>query len=194
MVRGIFRSLWKAISSLYGEFLQLVCFKIGKGDKVRLWEDKWAGKQTLKEQFPSLFRISTISSRPISEFVDQERLVSDESTSWNIHFSRNLLDREINQLQALLQTLEGRHLCNTVEDSRIWLADSSGLFSCKTVFAWLRNNNSLPVNNQAKCIWNLKIPIKVKVFIWLLILGKLSVHSQLQRRRPYHSLSPGWFV
>ena len=67
VVRGTFRSPWKAISSLYGEFLQSVCFKIGKGDKVRFWEDRWAGEQTLKERFPSLFRISTLSSRPISE-------------------------------------------------------------------------------------------------------------------------------
>ena len=126
--------------------------------------------------------------------MDQARLLSEGSMSWNFHFSRNLLDREIIQLQALLQTLEGRHLCNTVEDSRIWLADSSGLFSCKTAFAWLRNDNSLPVNHQAKCIWKLKIPIKFKVFIWLLILVKLNVHSQLQRRRPYHSLSLGWCV
>ena len=190
--RETFRSPWKVISSL--EFLQMVCFKIGNGNKVRFWEDTWAGDQTLKGQFPSLFRLSTLRLRPISDFVDQTRLLSDGSTSWNFHFSRNLLDREIIQLQALLQTLEGRHLCNTVENLRIWLADSSGLFSCKSAFAWLRNDNSFPVNYQAKCIWKLKIPVKVKVFIWLQILGKLNVHSHLQRRRPYLSMSLGWCV
>ena len=50
------------------------------------------------------------------------------------------------------------------------------------------------MNHIAKSIWKLSIPIKVKVFIWLLILDKVSVHSNLQKRRPYHSLSPGWCV
>ena len=33
--RGTFRSLWKAISSLYRDFHQLVSFKVGVGNKVR---------------------------------------------------------------------------------------------------------------------------------------------------------------
>ena len=65
------------------------------------------------------------------------------------------------------------------------------MFSCKSAFAWLRKDNSFPRNFPAKCIWKLSIPIKVKVFTWLLLLDKLSVHSNLQKRRPYHSLSPG---
>ena len=157
----------------------MVSFKIGNENKVRFWEDRWAGDNTLKDQFPSLFRISTFSSRPISDFVDQTRIHPEGFTSWNFHFSRNLLEREILQLQALLQSLEGRHLCNTLEDSRIWLADSLGTFSCKSAFAWLREDHSNPVIYQAKCVWKLRIPIKVKEFIWLLILSKINVHSNL---------------
>ena len=145
--RGTFRSTWKAISSLYEDFHRMVSFKVGKGnkvrfwedkwagDKVRFWEDKWAGDNTFKRLFPSLFRLSTFNSRPISDFVDQMKLQEEGYTSWNLHFSRNLLDREIIQLQDLLQSLEGRQLCNSLEDKRIWLADSSGLFSCKSAFA-----------------------------------------------------------
>ena len=161
---------------------------------MRFWEDRWAGKNMLKGLFPSLFRISTLPSRPISNFVDQSRLQSEGFTSWNFHFSQNLLDREILQLQALLQRLEGRHLCNTLANTRVWLVDSSELFSCKTAFDWLRKENSNPVNSQSKCIWKLSIPVKIKVFTWLLVLGKLNVHSNLQRRRPFQSLSPSWCV
>ena len=50
------------------------------------------------------------------------------------------------------------------------------------------------MNYPAKCLWKLSILIKFKVFTWLLVLGKLSVHSNLQKRRPYHPLSPGWCV
>ena len=116
---------------------------------MRFWEDRWAGENTLKSLFPSLFRIFTFTSRPISDFVEQMRLLSEGFTSWNFHFSRNLSDREIIQLQSLLQILGGRHLCNTLEDTRIWLADSFGLFSCKSAFASLTKANSIPLNYQA---------------------------------------------
>ena len=85
--RGTFRSPWKAISFLYGEFHQMVSFKIGNRNKVRFWEDRWADENTLKGLFPSLFRLSTFSSQPISDFVDQTRLQEEGYTSWNFHFS-----------------------------------------------------------------------------------------------------------
>ena len=50
------------------------------------------------------------------------------------------------------------------------------------------------MNYIAKSIWKMSIPIKVKVFIWLLISDKLSVQTNLRKRRPYYYLSPGWCV
>ena len=94
----------------------MVSFKIGNGNKVRFLEDRWAGEISLKEQFPSLFRISTFSSRLISNFVDQTRLHSEGFISWNFHFSWNSLDKEIHQILALLQSLEGRHLSHNLEE------------------------------------------------------------------------------
>ena len=94
----------------------------------------------------------------------------------------------------LLQLLESIRGCSGVEDRRDWIVDSSGVFSCKSAFMWMRKDNSLPVNRPAKIVWKLNISVKVKVFTWLLVVGKLSVHSTLQKRRPYHSLSPSWCV
>ena len=192
--RGTFKSPWKAISSLYREFLPLVSFKVGNGNTVRFWEDNWLGTNTLKELFPSLFRLSTLKSQPISAFLDAPRMQIEGFTSWNFHFRRNLMDREIEQLQELLHRMERLTLCSGVEDKRVWLADTSGIFSSKSAFGTLTGDQSIPVNYPAKSIWNLKIPFKVKVFIWLLVLDKISVQTNLQKRRPYHSLSPGWCV
>ena len=161
---------------------------------MRFWEDRWAGEDSLKRLFSSLFRLSTFNNRPIADFAVHSGLQEEGYTNWNFHFSRNLLDREIIQLPELLGRLEGRQLCDCVEDKRTWLADSSGIFTCKSAFVWMRKDNSLPVNYQAKCIWKMPIPVKVKVFTWLLILGKLNVHSNLQRTKPYQALSPGWCI
>ena len=93
------------------------------------------GDETLKELFPSLFRLSDLKSKPISAFLDGPRIQVQGTTSWNFHFPRNLLDRKIQELQELLHTLERISLCSIVEDRRDWLADSSSIFLCKSAFA-----------------------------------------------------------
>ena len=118
--RGTFRSPWKAISSLYREFHQLVSFKGGNGNKVCFWEDVLVGENWLEAMFPSLFRLSSLNCRPISEFCNQSSLSLGGSTSWNLHFSWRLLDREIDQLIELLQILERKTVCSSVEDRREW--------------------------------------------------------------------------
>ena len=101
------------------------------------------------------------------------------NTNWILHFLRELLDREIDQLIQLLQILESIRVSSAIEDKRVWIVDSSSVFSCKSAFIWLIKDDSLPVNLQAKIIWKLTIPIKIKVFCWLLVLGKVSVHTTL---------------
>ena len=192
--KGTFRSPWKAISSLYTEFHQLVLFKVGNGSRVRFWEDVWVGENSLEAMFPSLFRLSSLKSQPILEFYNQSSLPLVGNTCGNLHFLQSLLDREIDQLLELLQILETKMVCSSVEDRRDWIVNSSGGFFCKSAFIWMRKDNSLLVNLPAKNMWKLNIPVKVKVFTWLLVLGKLSVHTTIQKTRPYHSLSSDWCI
>ena len=117
--RGAFRSPWKAISSLYGEFHQKLAFKIGNGNRIRFWEDIWVDKNSLQLLFPSLFRISSLKARPIPDFWDQSNLQMGGPTSWNFYFSRNMSDRETIQMQELLQRLERQRLCPGVEDKKL---------------------------------------------------------------------------
>ena len=63
------------------------------------------GRNSLKVLYPSLFRIFSLKSRPNSDFEDLSSLQMGGSTNWNFHFSRNLLDREIIQLQELIVLL-----------------------------------------------------------------------------------------
>ena len=110
------------------------------------------GENTLKKLYPSLFRLSNFKSQPISTFLDGPRLQVEGTTSWNFHFPRNLLDREIEQLQELLHRVERIRLRDTIEDKGEWLVDSSGMFLCKLAFRSLTGDDSRPVNYSAKSI------------------------------------------
>ena len=76
-------------------------------------------KNSLEVLFPSLFRISSLKARPISDFWDQSSQQMGNSTSWNFHFLHNLSNSEIIQIQELLQRLERQRLCPGVEDKKL---------------------------------------------------------------------------
>ena len=51
-----------------------------------------------------------------------------------------------------------------------------------------------PQAAAASKLWKVKVPVKVKVFDWLLLLGKLNTMDILQQRRSFQSISPKWCV
>ncbi|XP_062118251.1 uncharacterized protein LOC133831859 [Humulus lupulus] len=113
---------------------------------------------------------------------------------WDFIFRRNLFDREVPSLIEMLDLLMDVDLPDILDDKRIWNSDSSGVFSCQTAFHSLAYAHLGPELPWPKRLWKSGVPSKVKVFGWLLFLDKLSVHDNLQRRRPFHYLSPNWCV
>ncbi|PON45885.1 Exocyst complex component Sec [Parasponia andersonii] len=104
--RATFRSPWKAISSLYGEFLQHVQFKVGRGSRISFWKDVWVGNSTLEEAFPLLYGLSSLKEESISEFCTDSGLKYSASTGWNLHFLRNGSEWEFPQLMDLINPLD----------------------------------------------------------------------------------------
>ena len=131
---GTHRNPWKYISSLYGEFHSLVAFKVGNGTKLRFWEDVWRGGTAFKFRFPTLYRLSSKHNGSIANF----RSEANYEGGWNFSFRRNIRDCEMEELVELLECLTNFQLSSALEDSRLWLPDSSHIFSCKSTFNKLR--------------------------------------------------------
>ena len=72
---------------------------------------------------------------------------------------------------------------HALEDKRLWLPDSSHIFSCKYAFNKLRETLNTNVFSPFKLIWKSTIPHKTKVFAWLVALGRVNTCDVLQRKR-----------
>ncbi|XP_062109433.1 uncharacterized protein LOC133820653 [Humulus lupulus] len=188
------RGPWKEISALYEEYRSLVYFKVGRGDRIRFWEDVWIGDSSFKQKYPNLFRVSEAKNFLIKDVVVGEEINSSEGLCLNFRFRRNLFDWEIPSLVELFNLIKFVDLPQILEDKRIWILDTSGVFNCKTAFQSLSCANLGPELPWAKRLWKSVVPYKVKVFGWLLFSNKLSVFDILQRRRPFQYLSPSWCV
>ena len=72
------------------KFLNLGSFQLNNGENIRFWEDKWLGKFTLSQQFPSLYNIArkkhisiamVFSSMPLN-ISFRRGLVGNNLVSW----------------------------------------------------------------------------------------------------------------
>ena len=97
-----FRSSWKAIQGLLHVFLDHVRLKLGNGKRINFWEDAWEDSVPFKVKNPSLFRLSLLHNKPVSEFLANP---NNSKPSWNFHLRRNVSEREISELSQLLSTL-----------------------------------------------------------------------------------------
>uniref|UniRef100_A0A803P8A0 Reverse transcriptase domain-containing protein n=1 Tax=Cannabis sativa TaxID=3483 RepID=A0A803P8A0_CANSA len=188
------RGPWMDIADLYHEYGKMVKFKVGNGASIRFWEDEWIGGPSLRDQFPTLAVLSRAKNASIQEMIGDAGEVGDCVASWDFKFRRNIMDREIPSLTQLIQKLEHVRVLSILDDSRIWLPDSCGIFSSKSAFSWFTATKDSNEMSWTKILWKNRGPSKVKVFGWLVALDKLNLHARLQKKRPFLCISPGWCV
>ncbi|RVW19550.1 putative ribonuclease H protein [Vitis vinifera] len=185
IVRWSHRCPWKAIAQGFQDFSKYTRFIVGDGERIRFWEDLWWGDQTLKDQYPRLFRVVMDKNIPISSILGSSR-----PFSWNFNFRRNLTDSEIEDLERLMHSLDCMNLSTSASDTRSWSLCSSGLFTVKSFFTALSQMPDSSPFFPTKFVWKSQVPFKVKAFIWLVAHKKVNTNDLLQLRRPHKAISP----
>ena len=83
---GFWKEIRKEWPLMRGNFI----FSMGDGRRVRFWEDRWCGDDTLSRSFPLLFELAASK---------EEWVVSGEEGGWNPHFSRSFNDWEMEMVE-----------------------------------------------------------------------------------------------
>jgi hypothetical protein len=73
---------------------------------------------------------------------------------------------------------------HNIEDQLLWAGgDSSGLISVRDIYSAVSNTvNNTTTTSWCKHLWILKIPLKVKLFIWLADNNRISTWDNLQKK------------
>lgn len=122
--------LWKNVIDLFPSFVLHVRFSVGNGTSIRFWRDLWWGEQSLSLSFRSLFCLLIYKEAKVSDVISS----SPSSLSWNIQFSHDLYDWEVDMVGDLMSLLKEVFLSQSFLDQRIWTLESSGKFSSKSLF------------------------------------------------------------
>ncbi|RVX00219.1 putative ribonuclease H protein [Vitis vinifera] len=164
--RGTFGvGVWKEILKEADWCWDNIEFKVGKGTKVRFWTDHWCGNAALSQTFPLLFELAAHRNATVNEVWDP----SFGQGSWNISFSRDFNDWEVDLVGNLLYMLRDYKI-SSEEDSVLWKGGGCGIFRVKEAYNLLVASNDIVFPNKG--IWVDKVPTKVVFFAWEATWGR----------------------
>jgi hypothetical protein len=93
-------------------------------------------------------------------------------------FRRALIGHNILSWNSLVLRMVNVHL-NDQDDILRWSLIKMGQFSTRSMYNAILNLNILP---NLRFLWKIKIPLKVKIFLWFLFSGVTLMKDNLVRR------------
>ena len=101
------------------------------------------------------------------------------STPLNISFRRSLVGEKLLKWNELVAKIAFVQL-DDLQDSIKWSLTRQGSFTVQSMYKHLINQIAMPLN---KLLWKLKLPLKIKVFIWFLIKGVILTKDNLKKKK-----------
>jgi hypothetical protein len=151
-------------------FLSLGHFTLNIGEDISFWEDKWLGTTTLQYQFPELYSIVHRNNVLVASVF--------RTISLNISFRRGLVGNNLNQWYRLVARVAHIRL-NEVHDRFIWDLIQNDNFSISSMYKALILDTRIMHNTL---LWKLKIPLRIKIFLWYLKREVVLTKDNLARR------------
>ncbi|GJS39203.1 putative RNA-directed DNA polymerase [Tanacetum coccineum] len=149
--------------------------KLGNGDGIRFWKDKWAGDFKLCERFPRLFRFEgdeDVSVRNHGEW-------GSDGWRWKWEWVGVPRGRSLGELEELSSVLRDLAPVLGYVDSSRWFLASDEVFSVKHIRELIDEKILRVVTYVEETSWCKFVPRKVNVFIWRLKCGRIPVRSIL---------------
>ncbi|KAL3826043.1 hypothetical protein ACJIZ3_022072 [Penstemon smallii] len=171
------RSLWGAKGLLEAG----TRWRIGNGILVNVWGDKWLPRE-------STFQLITPRNDRPPDFKVSE-LIDASTGNWDSYRVRSMFFED--DINCILSIPLGS---NQNVDKRIWHYNQNGLFSVKSAYhlavkmdrdqhSLASSSSSVGVSNDWNWLWNLKLPNKIKIFVWRACKGLLPTRANLVKRK-----------
>jgi hypothetical protein len=149
--------MWAARSVKFG-----YRWKIGDGTKVRFQEDTWFGTSPLFVQYFDLYIFCNEKGKTVSQLWDGR----DLKLTFRRNFSNSLMIKR-HELEGVAASIS----LSSETDALIWQYEKKGEYSTSSLYAIINFGGVTPVFIPA--FWQLIVPPRVHVFLWLLSQHKL---------------------
>jgi hypothetical protein len=161
---------WRGLMKVKEEFFKRGSFVVNNGMSARFWEDTWLGNRPLADQYPSLYNIVRNKNVTVATTL--------ATTPVNIGFRRSLTGVRWDRWIHLVQRLMSIQL-NSNNDVFKWNLVESGRFLVKSMYLDMLNDNIVFLR---KYIWKMKVPLKIKIFMWFVYRNEILTKDNLIKR------------
>jgi hypothetical protein len=162
--------VWKDLLKVKHLYLKGRIIVVGNSQNTNFWEDPWCGIIALKDKFKDLFEICLEQDVSVAYMA---------ARGWRLQFRRWLDERAQNQLRQLRDLLVVCLLSNEKDIAR-WSWEKSGTFSVKSMYNHLFSGDPDEPNTK---LWKSKIPLKIKIFLWLIQQNAILTKDNLSKRK-----------
>uniref|UniRef100_A0A2N9FB34 Alpha-N-acetylglucosaminidase tim-barrel domain-containing protein n=2 Tax=Fagus sylvatica TaxID=28930 RepID=A0A2N9FB34_FAGSY len=159
--------LWKGIMQGWESFNAHLRYKVGIGDRVRLWHDQWCGDVTLKEAYPVLYECASNQAATIDEVVVRD----NGRMEWNVIFKRNFNDWELNDVVSFLNLIQSHLPFRELADGIRWNLMKSGMFDVRSFYSALREDILFRVGAACVVVMVRQQTICFFTALWRLLYG-----------------------
>jgi hypothetical protein len=171
---------WSGLMSFKEDFLSMGNFILHDGRQIRFWEDSWLGTTPLKIQYSNLYNIVLRKDAMVAEIFSSRPL--------NISFHRNLVAENLLSWHALVMRLMDIQLTDR-PDTFKWSLNSNGQFLVSSMYQAFLDTNVVPNNSH---LWKIKVPLKIRVFLWLLYREAILTKDNLVKRNCHGNILCGF--
>ncbi len=165
--------VWKGVLCTSSPFHLSVSFSLGNGATTAFWNSRWSGELLLRNSLPNLYAVSNLKHLSVKSWA--RRFASTE----NLGFSRNLSWVEQQEVGTLRNLIDGVTL-NEDLDSISWRWCTNGKFTVSGAYKFISFDGV--DGRKISHLWSVKIPLKIKLFLWLAGRYRLLMADLLAKR------------
>ncbi|XP_020275011.1 uncharacterized protein LOC109849577 isoform X2 [Asparagus officinalis] len=163
--------------SIQSIFFNIVRWKVGNGNSGSFWHDKWSSDNSLSSLYPHAYKLALSKNCSISS---QGRWTNN-SWIWHPLIRRGISPNEREDILHLLSHLENKSPgASSDHDGLQWPLLSSGIFSVKSFYTFATSGGQK--SKFFNMIWKSRIPLKVKVHLWIISKKKLNTRDNLIKK------------
>lgn len=163
--------VWKSVLEAQSIIKEGVACRVGSGTTINVLKDPW---------LPDMYNPYVTSMNVALEGITISSLFVTDEDRWDADILNDLFeDREVNLILSI-------PINRSDSDVWYWRKERLGNYSVKTAYTMIQMKKSgHNTDNFSVCwkrLWALKIPSKVKHFMWRAITGCLPAKTQLQQK------------
>ncbi|XP_063935611.1 uncharacterized protein LOC135147087 [Daucus carota subsp. sativus] len=159
-------------------------WELGNGSSIYFWEDWWWGDGPLATCYSRLYSLSKLKFKSIFEFLSLWNETGSDHLLWNLNLLPSDVE-QISQLRVLLRDIQPRQ-----HNDKLFWQDHKGSLTSKNLMKCMTLGDRTPhaPSRIWSLIWSLKVPPKIRIFLWKVRWGilpsKQLLHSRLAEVSP----------